>query len=201
VIDETLARSFQDKYIQGERGAMAGLYAECRHIADRLTRRYAATIKHRFPEEAIDQISHDATSRLLVRYQSPGYFIRSFSSILFREVKHAATEGGRGNGNGSKKVKFNRSLLPIEAARAQKIEKAEGMDPFESLLQHPRRLQIIVDIVRASTYRKAILQIGDYIDHEWMRARASELLYVYRMTRNGKERGSIQYRRGSAKGV
>ena len=182
---------------------MAGLYAECRHIADGLTRQYAVTIQHRFQEDTIEQIAHDATSRLLVRYKTPGYFIHSFAAILLREVKHAATEGGRGNGHGSKKAKFYRSLLPIEAARTQtsQSKKLPETDPFESILQHPKRLWIIVDIVRASSYRKAVQSIGDYVDHDWMRARSTELLYVYRMTRNGKEGRSVQHRRGTAKGV
>jgi hypothetical protein len=181
LINESVARDFQDKYIEGQRGAMAGLYAECRHISELLVFAYAKSHKVSFGPAQVDEYSHDAASRLLTRYTKyPGYFVRSFGHMLRQEVRNVLTEGGRQ----TKRIRFRRDMVPLECAAGTEAGKQSPQpEPFNRLLDHKEGQQIILDIVKARSYRGAVLQVGGYVSHDWMRARAVELAYVYRMTR------------------
>lgn len=191
--DEKLAQEFQQRYLDGERGAMAGLYAQCRHIATKMAKAYVARFGLLVTDERMDDAVALALSRCLSRYRTAGYTVRSFHRTLHLEILHELS-----NHKGPKAA-FLKNLVPLEsiadpASPAEKESDPDRRRYFDDVYSEPRGPEVIVRIARQRTFRAAVLEIDGMVGRKWIYDHGRELYWIWRMTR-GKRANHAEPRR------
>jgi hypothetical protein len=195
-VNDKLAKEFQRRYLEGERGALSGLYAECRHIAYILAKAYCKKHGLFFTDEKIDDAVQAALSRIIARFNPGPYEIRSFYQVIHIEIVHELS-----NGHGPKAELLNGILsletVPEQAgAEGEPIENKRGY--FNDILSGPNGSRIIVDLWRYRVYREAVLSIGGYCTRGFIRNNAERLASIWRVM-HGKDTYHVQSgRRGDS---
>jgi hypothetical protein len=182
LINESTAHDFQSRYLLGERGALSGLYAECRLIVEALAKAYIA--RHECKDANLDDLVQVILSRVLSRYRKPGYHIFSFSKVLNIEIVHELT-----NHKGPK-AQFARSIVPLTEDPAGRAEMAGAIDRrpqylFE-ILSFPAGRAIVYELRGARSYRAAIRRIDGLAPRRWIYDHGVQLLYVFKALRRKK---------------
>jgi hypothetical protein len=189
VANDTLAKEFQRRYLEGDSGALSGLYAESRHIAYILAKDYCKRYGLWFTDEKIDDAVQAALSRILARFTPGPYKIRSFYQVIHKEIMYELSNG-HGRINGPKAELLN-GILSLEAIPepAGEPEKSNGdrRGYFKDILSGPNGKRIIVDLWRNRVYRESILAIDEYCTRDFIRINASRLAYIFRVM-HGKEK-------------
>jgi hypothetical protein len=183
LINESTAQNFQSRYLLGERGALSGLYAECRSITESLAKAYIS--RHECNDTNMDDTVQIILSRVLARYRNPGYRIFSFAKVLNIEIVHELS-----NHKGPK-AQFARSIVPLEVEVIAPCEGPEKLDRrpqylFE-ILTIPAGRSIVYELRRARTYRAAIRRIDSMASRRWIYDHGVQLLYVFKALKRGKE--------------
>jgi hypothetical protein len=186
LINEKVAREFQQRYLNGERGATAGLYAECRHITERLAKSYAS--RHDCENSGLDDTIQIILSRVLARYRNPSYFIHSFAKVLNIEVVHELS-----NHKGPK-AQFLRSIIPLESIaepeskEESKEETETRRDYFNDILASHQGARILFALAIARSYRSAIGSIDTFgVGRPWIYDNCRKLYYIWK-TLNAQKR-------------
>lgn len=188
MINESVAHDFQRRYFEGERGAISGLYAECRHITEALAKDYA--YRHDSDISELDDLVQKVVSRVLTRYRNPGYRVFSFSKVLNIEIVHELT-----NHKGPK-AQFARSIVPLETEAVAPCEGPEKPDRrpqylFE-ILASPGGRAIIYELRGARSYRAAIKAVDGLASRRWIYDHSVQLHYVFKALKRGKEKRNDQ---------
>jgi hypothetical protein len=197
VINEGLCHEFQRRYFSGERGAMSGLYAECRHITERLAKAYAS--RHELPIGELDDTVQIIISRVLSRYRNPSYRIYSFAKVLNIEVVHELSDH-----KGPKAV-FQKSIVSLEgipepSSKRETANKSLQSGPyFDGISSDPLGARVLLILKRRATYRSSILAIESFVGRKWIYDHGKELFYIWKYLRSGKKsgHGELGYRCGS----
>jgi hypothetical protein len=180
LIDEATARLLQDRYLDGERGALSGLYAELRFISSVCIKAYCAKKKITKSMAEIDEISHTAASNIIARYLKGDYRIRHFVRTVRDQTVYVLCDGGRLD---SPKKCFERGIVSLEVWKEKPV-----CAPQKSAGGNGRERRAVLDLVRASSFRLACMEIADYMPRQWMYDHVKQLHQIYRMTRGKKER-------------
>ena len=190
MIDEKTAHLFQQRYLDGQRGAMAGLYAECRHITEALAKAYIA--RHDGDVSGIDDTIQLILSRVLSRYRNPEYKIHSFSKVLNIEIVHEFS-----NHRGPK-AQLLKSVVSLDSVPEPRTE-----DQTQEIQTATRRFldiysatRILIRLAKERTYRGAILEIEKITGRRWIYDHGVQLHYVWRHLRRGKAERAGERRRG-----
>ena len=197
MINESIVQDFQRKYLNGERGAMSGLYSECRHITEALAKAYCS--RHESDESGIDDTVQVILSRVLSRYRSPSYKIHSFAKVLNIEVVH---ELSNHKGPKAQLIKGMVSLESIAEPSCKEAEKAiSGEDSyFTDILDQSQGSTIILTLYISRSYRAAIRTIESRMGRGWIYDNAVKLHYLWKHMRDGKKRVHGKNRGTSARG-
>jgi hypothetical protein len=178
VFSEQVAREFQDRYLQGERGAMAGLYAECRYIAEQLARSYLFKAGKTLSDGVFDDTVAVVVSRILARFQKP-YRIRSFYRTINIEVVHELSKRGP-------KARFLNGLISLEAVpeQASPIEKVNGeglRSLAEQLFTETNGKRIFFDLALYRSFRDACISIATYTSADRILTESRKLREIHRV--------------------
>jgi hypothetical protein len=182
--DERLARDFQRRYFAGQRGAMAGLYAECRHIASALAKAYCWKYGLQISDERMEDTVQLALSRVLSRYRNPEYFIRSFRAVLNDEIVHELS-----NHKGPK-AQFQKAIVPLvedPASEGDPPTNGSHLAYFNEIYMEPEGRGIILALSRARSFRGAITDVEQIAGRKWCYQFAVQLRYVYQHMSHGKK--------------
>lgn len=178
-MNDKLAKEFQRRYLEGERGALSGLYAECRHIAYILARAYCKKHGLFFTDEKIDDAVQAALSRILARFNPGPYKIRFFYQVIHIEIVHELS-----NGHGPKAELLN-GFLSLETVPEPAGEDAKSNGDkrgyFNDILSGPNGSRIIVDLWRYRVYREAVLSIDGYCTRGFIRNNVERIFHVWSM--------------------
>jgi len=178
-MDETVAKEFQRRCLEGEGRALSGLYAELRYMGDQILRGR--------PDAA--DLSHQAASRLVERYMRHpgGYRIRHFGYMVSREVAHALADGGNGH-------RATRECRLVEEPANTIIpdDEIQPIDYVKDLQRTSVGRRVLLDLWSSWGYQRAMLTIAEYVGRSWIYARAMQLHTVYRMMHCGKKSGARQ---------
>ncbi len=177
VQDEKLARQFQERYLQGERGALAGLYSELRFFTECSAWKYYRDRHISIDRGRIDEIAHDAASRIIERYlKYDGYYVQRFHKVAKLAVLGLVT-GTRIDSTISLQDTNNTSKSEINT-NWDRNDMGGNSYGFEQ--------RSVIDIALAQSYKKALLSIAGYAPMWWISSRAERLHQIYRMTRGKK---------------
>ena len=176
---------YQAQYLRGDPEALGRLYQalvlRARPVCWALAVRQCGIWIN---PDRVTQISHDAASRIVERYlRHEHYEIASFPTVIRLEVLHALTEGGHGNRPTRKMVMRAGSLSPsMEDPKIWDHDDPSGY--LQDLLDdHERGRDIVLALVRGTTYRKAIVAVREIASRQWIYDHAIELRYVWKLTR------------------
>lgn len=189
-IDDNIALQLQARYHKGERQVLGMLYSECRFIAIILGKSICQIRKILIQPELLREISHDVASNIVARYlKRPDYQVRSFRALIHLEVLNRLTEGRHRN-----RHRDNNPPLSIESAWGCGQEDRLPDQPenyFQDILsEHQLGRWIVLQLMEAGSYRKAIKAIARHVERRWIMDRAVKLRSVYntlranRVTRN-----------------
>ena len=168
---------------------MAGLYAECRYIAQTLAKAYCWKYGLSISDERMDDTVQLALSRVLSRYRNPGYRIRSFRAVLNDEIVHELS-----NHKGPK-AQFQKAIVPLveEPASAGEVPTQRShLDYFNSVYMEPGGAEVIIALQRARSYRNAIRTVAEIAGHAWCYQFAVELRYIHQHMTHGKKGKDVQ---------
>lgn len=185
MIDESVAQNLQAQVIRGDPGAMAKLYAECRHLG-------GIIIGNNSPlNGSRDEIIHAAVSRILGRYKN-GYRVRSFSRMLKLEILHQAESSGP-------KAAFYASVQPMGEEEIPSPPAANTqlqVSTLEDTLQEPHGKEIIFDLRLYHDFKDALLAVAGYVSPWRLSTEAPKLKEIHRVM-HGKSKDHGKPRRGN----
>lgn len=198
LIDE--CRRYQARYRRGDESALGLLYQAVVELARPICWSLARCSVSR---ERVEQIAHDCATRLIERYlRHSDYQVRSFGAAIRLEVIHAMTEGGHGERPTRRYIERALALSPdIEARLA--VKAGNPASYLRDLLDdHKRGADIVLAVVHATTYPKAIRAVREIASKQWIYDHAVKLRYVWKLTRRRREknRSDDDRRRGSGRG-
>jgi hypothetical protein len=178
-VNEVIAHDFQERYLRGERGALSGLYAECRHLTEALAKAYCKRYGLYITDERMEDTVTVALSSVLSRYRNPEYKIRNFYQVFNIEVVHQLS-----NHRGPKAKMLDGFValetIPEQAgAEGKPAESKRGY--FKDILSGPNGKRIIVDLWRYRVYREAVLSIDGYCTRGFIRINAGRLAHIWRV--------------------
>lgn len=186
MIDDSIAVELQERYLAGDKRMLSGLYCEVKRMSDMILKQIAKSVHRDLTEREAEEMSHDASSRLLSQYlKHPGYRVRNFRVRVRDECMFRLFDGGHQD-RPSKKIE--REMMPLEAAEQVKSGNGNGHEDisfsFQDIMtEHPMGAQIIIDLFKARSYREAVESIASYATKRWLYDHAVRLKYVYKHTR------------------
>lgn len=157
--------------------ALAVFYALLLKAAPIVLRSYASSIAFRIPRHRVQELCHDAVTRLLERYLKDQE-ARSIpvSSRLFHEVRYQLSNPTRRRYEqrvGSLSITHHRECVDIE--------RAEVKDYLANFLQVGDAGKRVIFILYASrSYKGAILEIAGVMGKPWIYRNAEKLATVYK---------------------
>ena len=187
MIDDSKALTFQADYLStGSKQALTMLYCEVRRMAGL----YLYDIRDKralsYTDGDLDDLAHDSASRLISRYLKHDFYqVEFFRKSVYQEVEHAL-DGHDGNGHKNfPKYQGQRDQLPIDSARTMETVVAVKGNPkhyIEELqADHANGGAIILAIYRATSFRKAMLEVAGIAGKRWIYDNAHKLREVYRI--------------------
>ena len=199
MVDEGTARDFQERYLGGERGALAGLYAECRHITSSLAKAYCYRFGIQISDERMVDTIQLVLSRVLSRYRNPEYKIRSFRRVLGDEVVHELS-----NHKGPK-ASFLKAMVSLESIpEPPSLEEAPAngnhLAYFNDIYTEPKGPQIIITLSRSRSFRSAMVAVEAIRGREFCYRFAVQLRYIYLHVDHGKKAKAMQPGRNGSGG-
>ena len=198
MIDETVAHTFQQRYLSGQRGAMAGLYPECRYITSKLAKDYCYRFGIQISDERMEDTIQLVLSRVLSRYRNPDYQIRSFRRVLKDEVVHELS-----NHKGPK-ASFLKAMVPLESVpEPPGLEEApptSHLSYFNDIYTEPEGPAVIIALSRSRSFRAAIVAVEAIRGREFCYRFAVQLRYIYLHVDHGKKAKAMQSGRNSGRG-
>lgn len=128
-------------------------------------------------------LAHDVATRVMERYQrNPRYTVKAWGALLRCELLHALT-GGRSPS--SRKQQIARAASLTASMRCAEPEPKDDATAYLSDLlgAHVQGQEIIVDLVRARSYKAGILAVERIAGRRWCYDHAVKLRRVWELTR------------------
>lgn len=175
----------QARYHRGDRGALGELYQGFIDMARPVCWCLARQSSVAMDRERVEQLAHDSASRIIERYlRHDRYVIRSFAPVVRLEVLHAFTEGGDGDRPTWRFIHRAEALSPEIPAMVSARSDGDPSTYLQDLVDdHDRGQEIVLALVRGTTYRKAITAVTAVASRRWVYDHAVKLRYVWKLTR------------------
>lgn len=179
----------QARYHRGDPAALEQLYRGIIELAKPTCWCLARQSKVSIDRARVDQLSHDAASRIIERYlRHKRYRIKSFVPVVRLEVIHAFTEGGHGERPTRKYLQRAEALSPDLEAKVNARTDGDPATYLQDLLDdHPKGAEIVITLVHSTTYPKAIRAVDQIVPRQWIYDHAVKLRYVWKLTRRRHE--------------
>jgi hypothetical protein len=176
---EARAHGLQAMYQAGAVGALEALNEECTAIAVQIARSKVRRLRICVQRDRIEQIAHDASSRLMERYLRDACFhVRHFSVLLSHRVKDELFVSPRQKQQTFEaRVQYGNDAEPSELELATATSSDAAIDIATS---HRWGKKAVADLCRSRSYRQAIKRISAYVERRWIYEHASSLHEVYR---------------------
>jgi hypothetical protein len=179
MIDERRAHGLQVMYHAGAAGALQALNEACTLIAHRIVRAHVHRMRLPIQHERIQEIAHDASTRLIGRYLSdPDFRVRRFSKMLGYRVREELFISPR-----QRQKVFEAHVLTMDipdAPSAVSETPAAGDPVLELAESNVWGKKAVADLCRSRSYRQAVKRIAAYVERRWIYDHAEALHAVYR---------------------